>query len=87
MGRFGAPFHKEIMKIKALKTLVGNYGLLDEGMVADLPNWQAGPLLALGYVEKFTEVGDGRHEDTQTPGGELHRGGNRRSKSGSRART
>nr|WP_318254711.1 hypothetical protein [Ochrobactrum sp. UNC390CL2Tsu3S39] len=40
------------MKIKALKTLVGNYGRLNEGMVADLPNWQAGPLLALGYVEK-----------------------------------
>ncbi len=73
------------MKIKALKTLVGNYGRLNEGMVADLPNWQAGPLLALGYVEKFTEVDNVRHEDTQAPCGELHRRKNRRSKAGSRA--
>lgn len=74
------------MKIQALKTLVGEYGRLAKGDIADLPKWQAGPLLALGYVEKFTEVGDGRHEDTQTPGRELHRGGNRRSKSSARAR-
>lgn len=72
------------MKIKALKTLVGNYGRLDEGMVADLANWRAGPLLALGYVEKFTEVGDGRYEDTQAPGSELHRCWGRYSKSSAR---
>lgn len=75
------------MKIQALKTLVGEYGRLAKGDIVDLPKWQATLLLALGYVEKFTEVGNGRHEDTQAPGGELHRGGNRRSKSSSRART
>lgn len=43
------------MKIRALKTLVGEYGRLAKGDIADLPNWQARPLLALGYVEIATE--------------------------------
>lgn len=68
------------MKIKALKTLVGNYGQMNEGMVADLPNWQANQLLALGYAEKFTgEVNDGR-KDTKTSNGQLHRGRSRKDK-------
>lgn len=66
------------MKIKALKTLVGNYGRMNEGMVADLPNWQANQLLALGYVEKFTgDINDG-HKDTKTPSGQLHRSSRRK---------
>lgn len=68
------------MKIKALKTLVGNYGRMDEGMVAELPNWQANQLLALGYVEKFTgDINDG-HKDATTQSGQLHRSRRRKDK-------
>jgi len=68
------------MKIKALKTLVGNYGRMNEGMVADLPSWQANQLLALGYVEKFTGNKNDGHKDTKTPNSQLHRGGRGKNK-------
>lgn len=57
----------------------GTYGLkfVEEGQL----------LNGDGTGQNLHGIGDGRHEDTQAPGGELHRGGNRRSKSGSRART
>lgn len=38
------------MKIKALKTLVGDYGRLEIGEFADLPSHIANPLIARGYV-------------------------------------
>ncbi|GHC61584.1 hypothetical protein [Limoniibacter endophyticus] len=75
------------MKIRALKTLVGEYGRLAKGDIADLPNWQARPLLALGYVVTEQEAIDGGRKDTKAPGGELHRRGSRRSKSSAGAGT
>ena len=44
------------MKIKALKTLVGEYGRLDRGDIVDLPSFIAGQLLALGYIERVAEM-------------------------------
>jgi hypothetical protein len=34
------------MKIRALKRLAGSYGLLDKGVVIDLPNYVANDLIA-----------------------------------------
>ena len=70
------------MKIRALKTLVGEYGRLAKGDIVDLPNWQAKPLLALGYVETVKEIGNAEHQDQKAPGGKLHRRRGRKPKSG-----
>jgi hypothetical protein len=69
------------MKIRALKTLVGEYGRLSKGEIADLPDWQASPLVALGYVEPTKDIGDDEHKDEKAQGGKLHRRGSGKSKS------
>lgn len=43
------------MKVRALKRLVGSYGMLDKGDCIDLPNYVANQLLASGYVAAVEE--------------------------------
>ncbi|HEU4985066.1 MAG TPA: hypothetical protein VFT58_05450 [Nitrososphaera sp.] len=38
------------MKVRALKTTLGSYGLLPRGKSADIPDYEAKELIALGYV-------------------------------------
>lgn len=68
------------MKVRAMTTLLGSYGRLNEGQVIDMPNWQASRLLARGYVEYVQEVGYDQHEDAKTSRSQLHRGGRGKSK-------
>lgn len=52
------------MKIRALKRLAGSYGLLDKGVVIDLPNYVANDLIAMGYAEAVVE---GRSDAADEP--------------------
>jgi len=38
------------MKIRALKTTAGSYGLLPRGKTADVPDWEAKDMIAAGYA-------------------------------------
>lgn len=73
------------MLIKSKYRLVGNYGQLEIDQVADLPRWQAMSLIALGYVEEFTEAVDDEHKDKKAARSELHRRRRGKSKSSTRA--
>lgn len=70
------------MLIKSKHRLLGNYGQLEVGQIADLPRWQAIPLIALGYVDEVMEAIDGGHEDTKAASGQLHRRRRGKSKPG-----
>lgn len=52
------------MKVRALKRLVGSYGMLDKGDCIDLPNYVANQLLASGYVAAVDEDQPSPNEET-----------------------